>query len=177
MIIHRPVEVLPVSGMSCIVILGALDIKVWNPAKLTINISVFGYPRVVWHSRSLDFVHFIGIRLSLWFHKNRLLALELFVEILSIVSVILLIEEGRRVMVPLDPLLIRRSQHSIIRILLHNHLDGGLCISRISCAHTRLLFKNTREPLTPQRRLSIERGNWGSEFRIYDNVFGVGHCN
>lgn len=42
MIVHWPIKVLPVGHMSKMVILGALDIEVRNPAQLSIDVSVLG---------------------------------------------------------------------------------------------------------------------------------------
>ena len=92
--------------MSRIIVLGALDIEVWNPAKLSINISVARDTRIVWHSRTLDFIHLVGIGLALRLQKNGLLRLKVLIKELFVVRVITLIEETRAMMVSLVPLLI-----------------------------------------------------------------------
>ena len=66
MIVHWPIKVLPVGHMSKMVILGALDIEVRNPAQLSIDVSVLGNVGVIWHSCSLDLVHLIWVVLSPW---------------------------------------------------------------------------------------------------------------
>jgi hypothetical protein len=77
--------------------------------------------------------------------------LELFIEVLSVVRMILGVKQRWSVVMPLDPLLIRWSKHAIVSVLLYNHLDGGLGVSWIGCTHARLLLEDTRETLTSKR--------------------------
>lgn len=67
-VVHGAIEVLSVCAMACVVIFGTLYVKVRDPAELSIDISVFWNPRVVWHPCALDFVQFVRIMLSFWFN-------------------------------------------------------------------------------------------------------------
>ena len=92
MVVHWTIEILSVCTVPIVIVFRAFDIKVWNPAKFTINISVFWNSRIIWHSCSLDFIHLIWVVLSSWFDQNWLLGLESFIEILFIVSVICIVK-------------------------------------------------------------------------------------
>ena len=63
---------------------------------------------------------------------------------------ILVIEKGGAVVVPLNPLLVRWSQHTIISVFLDDHLDGGLGVGGVGRTHPCLLLENAREPLAAQ---------------------------
>lgn len=160
MIVHGAVEVFSVRRMSRVVVLRALHIEVGDPAELTVNISIAGHARVVRHPGTLDLVHFIRVRLALRLEKDGLFCLEVLIEKLLVVRVVTLIEETRAMMMPLVPLFVRRSQHTIIGVLVHNHLDSGLSVGRIDRAHSSLLLEDARESVTSEWRLAIEGCNW-----------------
>ena len=67
-IVHWSIKILSVCNVSSIIVFRTLYIKVWDPSKLTVDISVFWDSRIIWHSCSFDFIHFIWIMLSSWFH-------------------------------------------------------------------------------------------------------------
>ena len=92
MVVHGSIKILSIRWMSLSIILRALDVKVRDPPQLAINISILRNIRIVRHSGSFDFVHFIRVILSSWFDQNRLLRLELFVEVLPVMGVISIIE-------------------------------------------------------------------------------------
>ena len=125
MVVHWPIEVLPVCNMSNVVILGALHVEVGDPTQLSVDVSVFRHVRVVRHSSSLDLIHFIWVVLPSWFKQYWLFGLELLVEVLSIVSVVLAIEHGWPRVETLIPLVIVRRQHTIVSVLLNDQLGGS----------------------------------------------------
>jgi len=67
MIIHWSIEVLSITTMSVMIILGAFYIEIRNPTELTIDISIFWNTWIVRHSSSFNFVHLIWIMFSSWF--------------------------------------------------------------------------------------------------------------
>ena len=131
MIVHGSIEIFSVSRVSRIIILRALDVEIGDPTKLSINISIARDSRIIGHSRSFHLIHFVRISLALRLKENGLLGLEVLIKELLVVRMITLIEETRAMMVSLVPLLVGRSQHAVVRVLVHNHLDGGLCVCRI----------------------------------------------
>ena len=64
MIVHWSIKVLSITSVSIVIILGALDIEIWNPSKFTIDISILWYTWIVWHSCSFNFIHLIWIMFS-----------------------------------------------------------------------------------------------------------------
>lgn len=80
-IVHWPIKIFSISNMSYLVIFWTFHVEIWNPAEFTVNVSIFGNDRVIWHSGSFDFVHFIWVVLSSWFYQYWLLCLESFIEI------------------------------------------------------------------------------------------------
>lgn len=174
-IVHWPVEVLPVGNMSFAVILGALDIEIRNPAQLSINVSIFGNVRVIWHSCSLDLVHLIWVVLSPWLQKNWLLWLELLIEVLSVVSMIVLVKVGWSTVETFVPLVISWSKHTIISVFLHDQFSCGLSICWISTTELSMGFEDVCESFSSKRWLSIVRSNWGSQLWVNYNVFSVWH--
>ena len=67
MIVHWAIKVLSVTSMSMIIILRALNVKIRDPSKFTIDISILWYTRIVWHPCSFNFIHLIWIMFSSWF--------------------------------------------------------------------------------------------------------------
>jgi len=68
MIVHGSIKVFTISYMSSIIVFSTLNIKIWNPSKLSINIPIFTNSRIIWHSSSFDFIHFIRIVFSSGFY-------------------------------------------------------------------------------------------------------------
>ena len=91
-IVHGTIEILSIGSMSCVVIFWAFYIEIWNPSELSINISILWNSWIVWHSGTLNIVHFIRIWFSLGFNQDWLFWLEVLIEVLSIVSMICFIE-------------------------------------------------------------------------------------
>jgi len=117
-IVHWSVKILSVCNVSCIIVFRTLNIKVWDPSKLAIDISVFWDSRIIWHSCSLDLIHLIWIMLSSWLYQNCLLRLESLVKILFVMRVICCIEERWTMVMSLVPLIIIWSKHAIVSIFL-----------------------------------------------------------
>ena len=117
-IVHWSVKILSVGDVSSWIVFRALNIKVWDPSKLTIDISVFWDSRIIWHPSSLDFIHLIWIMFSSWLNQNCLLRLESFIKILFVVSVICFIEERWTMVMSLVPLIIIWGKHAIVSIFL-----------------------------------------------------------
>jgi len=65
-VVHWSIKILSVGAVSMIIVFWAFNVKVGDPAELAINIAVFWYSWIVWHSRSFDIVHFKRIWLPLW---------------------------------------------------------------------------------------------------------------
>lgn len=120
MVVHWAVEVLTIGSMAGLVVFWAFDIEVWDPPELTINITIFWNFRIIWHPGALNLIHFIGVMLPFWLYKDWLFLLVGLIEVLPVVSVISLVEIRWALMEALVPLLVTRSQHSIICILLDN---------------------------------------------------------
>ena len=76
------IEELTESWMHLVIVLGVLDVKVVDPAKLTVNISLLGQLSVVRHACALHFIFFIRVQLTLWVKQDSLLILEIFVKVL-----------------------------------------------------------------------------------------------
>ena len=91
-IVHWTIEILSISSMSRVIIFWAFYIEIRNPSELSINIPIFWNSWIVWHSSTLNIVHFIRIWFSLGFYQDWLFWLEVFIEVLSIVGVISNIE-------------------------------------------------------------------------------------
>ena len=92
MVVHGAVEVLTVGHVPLLVIFGALHVEVTNPAQLPIEVSVLGHQGVVRHASSFDFIHLVGVCLSLGLQEDGLFLLEGLVEVLSVVGVVSLVE-------------------------------------------------------------------------------------
>lgn len=120
MVVHGSIEVLSVAHMPNVIVFGALYVKVRDPSKLTIDVSIFGYVTIIWHSCSLDLIHLIWVMLSSWLQKNRLFRLELLIKVLSIVSMVLMIECRWSCMEAFVPLLIPRGKHAIVCVPLND---------------------------------------------------------
>lgn len=158
-----------------IVIFRALDIEVWYPAQLTIDISILGNRGVVWHSRALHIIHFVWVELSSWLNKNLLLILEALVKVLLVVGVILLVENGGGEVMSFVPLVIIRRKHTIIGVLVDDDLGSSLCTIGISTLELGMCSKDVGKSFAPQRRLSIDGCDRWSQLRVNYNVFCVGH--
>ena len=90
-------------------------------------------------------------------------------------SVILVIEMRWGLMMSLIPLLIAWCEHSIVSVFLNYHFNSSFGICWVCSPHSGLLLEYASQPLSPEWRLAIKRGNWRSKFWINDNVFCVGH--
>ena len=107
-IVHWTVEEFSISGVSDIVILGALDVEIWDPTKLTINVSIFWNVWIIWHSSSFNLIHFIWIIFSSWLKEDWLFRLELLIEILSVVGVVFTVENRWTMLESFVPLVVSR---------------------------------------------------------------------
>jgi len=65
MVVHGSIKVFPVCCMSGIIVFGALNVEVGDPAELSIDIAVLGNSRIIRHPRSFDLIHLVRIWLSL----------------------------------------------------------------------------------------------------------------
>ena len=82
MVVLGAVEVLTIGRVQSIIVLGALDVEVSNPAELPIDVPLLRKFCIVWHPRSLDFVLIIWVELSLRMVHDVILVPELFAEVL-----------------------------------------------------------------------------------------------
>jgi hypothetical protein len=89
--------------MPSIIVLGAFDIEIRNPTELSIDVSILGLLGIVRESSTFNLISFIRIVLSLGLDEDGLLLLEILIKILSIVSMIPLVEERWRVVMSLVP--------------------------------------------------------------------------
>jgi len=81
--------------VTVVVVLGVLHVEVPNPAKLTIDITVFGNFRVLGNTGSLDFILVVGIHVFLLGElsdSSAFCQLEIFVEVDLVVDMVLVIE-------------------------------------------------------------------------------------
>lgn len=92
MVVHGSVEILTVGGVASLVVFRNFDVKVRNPAKLSIDISFSGDFGPIGESCSLQFVIFIWIRLATRGVSNDFLVSEGLVEQLLVVLVIFVIK-------------------------------------------------------------------------------------
>jgi hypothetical protein len=173
MVVHWSIKVLSVGHVPDMVILGALHVEVRNPAQFAIDVSIFRDVRVVWHPSSLDLVHLIWVVFPLGFQKDWLFRLELFVEVLSVVSMVLIVVLRWTSVEPLIPLVLTRGEHAIIGVLLHDQFGGGFSICGVRASKLSMGFEDICESLSSKRRLSIVRCHWWSQFGINYNVFCI----
>jgi hypothetical protein len=155
------------------VILGALNIEIWNPAQLSIDVPVLGYSRIVWHSGSLDLVHLVWVMLPSRLNENWLLLLELLVKVLPVVRVVLIVEKRWASVEALVPLIISWSQHSIIGVFLNDELGCCFCVGWVGTSKLGMGFEDVCKSLASKGRLSIQRSHGGSQLWINNNVFGI----
>lgn len=142
MVVHWTIEILSVGSVSSVIIFRAFDIEVRNPAELSIDVTVLGHMRVVWHPRTLNLIHLVWVVLSPWLQKNRLFLLECFVEILPIVSMVSLVKKRWAVVMALIPLLVAWSQHTIISIFLHDKFGCCISVTWVIAAKLGMCFEN-----------------------------------
>ena len=88
MVVDRAVEVLAVGSVLVVVVFGALDVEVGDPAEFTVEVALTGDLGVVGHSRSFDLVHLVGVQFSLGLDELELGLSGLLVEELLEVSVV-----------------------------------------------------------------------------------------
>ena len=81
MIVFGPIKELTVGWVQLVVILRKLDIKVLDPAQLSIDVSLLRELRIIWHSRSFNLILIIWIKLSLWINHNMLFILKVLVKV------------------------------------------------------------------------------------------------
>ena len=82
MVVLGAVEVLAIGRVQFIIVLGALDVEVSNPAELPIDVPLLRKFCIVWHPGSLDFVLIVWIELSLRMVHDVILVPEVFAEVL-----------------------------------------------------------------------------------------------
>ena len=82
MVVLGAVEVLTIGRVQSIIVLGALDVEVSNPAELPIDVPLLRKFCIVWHPGSLDFVLIVWVKLSLRMVHNVILIPEVFAEVL-----------------------------------------------------------------------------------------------
>ena len=82
MIVFGSIKELTVRRMHLVVILGELDVKIGDPAKLAVNVTLLAQFGVIGHAGALDLVLFVGIELALRMQHNILSILEVLVEVL-----------------------------------------------------------------------------------------------
>jgi len=87
-VVLGPVKELPVCGVHPVVVLAKFDIEVGNPAKLAVDVPLFGQLGVVGHASSLHVVLLVRVELSLRVEKHTLLVLEVLVEVLLLTHVV-----------------------------------------------------------------------------------------
>ena len=81
MVIFRAIKELTIRGMQFVVVLREFNVEVLDPAKFSVDISLFGQFRVVRHPCTFHFVFIIRVKLSLWVDHDLLLVLEVLVKI------------------------------------------------------------------------------------------------
>ena len=82
MVDARPVEELPIRRVQPVVIFAHLDVKIRDPAKLAIDISIFGHFGVLGHARPFELILIVWVHCALWVDHHSLCVLEFLVEIL-----------------------------------------------------------------------------------------------
>ena len=65
MVVLGAVEELTIRWVQLVIVLGAFDIEVADPAQLPIDVSLLRKLGIVWHPGSLDFVLIVGVQLPL----------------------------------------------------------------------------------------------------------------
>jgi len=140
------------------VVLRAFYKEIGNPTQLAINVPILCHLRVIWHPSAFEFILFIGVHFPLWPYCIALVLPEALVEELLVMGVISIVELGRNVLVTVIPLVIVRSQHSIVCVLIHNQLSGELGICMVSPAELLLGMEDFGESLSPQRGLPVNTG-------------------
>lgn len=175
MIIHGSIEILSVSDVSNVIIFGALDVEIGDPAEFSVDVSILGDVRVIREPGTLDLIELERIVLPFGLEKIWLLLAVSFIKELFVVSMVSFIEESWTDMMSLVPHFVRGCEHAIIGVLINNHLNSGLGIGRVGSSHASLLFEDASEPITTQWGLTVNRCNGWSELWINYNVFSVGH--
>jgi len=75
---------------------------------------------------------------------------------------VFVVEERRAVLMPSVPLVFARSKHAIVSVFLNNQFGCSFSVSWIGSPELSVSFENIGQPLSSERRLSVNRGNWRS---------------
>jgi len=172
-VVLGPVEELSVGGVHPVVVLAELDIEVGNPAKLAIDVSLFGQLGVVGHTGSLHVVLLVRVELSLRVEKHTLLVLEVLVEVLLktfvvsehggstylVVLVVCPVEVGRRYVMSIVPVIVRETR--VVCVALEDLLLGEADARLVLVLSLRLIEKFAHV-FASERRLTIFSSHRGS---------------
>lgn len=77
----RRIEEFSHSWVHLVVVLRQLDVKVRDPCKFTVNITVLGDLGPVWHARAFHFILFVRIKLPQRFNHAGIFDLRVLVEV------------------------------------------------------------------------------------------------
>lgn len=132
----RAIKSLSERRMQVLIIFAHLDIKVWNPAQLAIDVTLLCQLRILGHAGAFHFVLIVGVHRALWVEHDLVSILRVFAKVLLRhkdnrrykfhdrtyleETFVLGIPAARRQMVPAIPLTVL--QGATVHIVLHDLL-------------------------------------------------------
>lgn len=169
MIVFGIVKVFSEASVAFGVILSTFDIKVANPAKLSIDITVFSNSRVFRNTGSFDFIFIIrvhGLLLTKLTDFTCLSLTNVFVKVLLVKVVISVVILRRGLVMTTIPACVGKL--TIISVVLNHLFLSNFEPSRVSHAIREL--ENTLGILTSKWRVTIIRSNWRSHLREHTDI-------